>query len=210
MKRTVSVPVQLVLAATIVGSVVSLLKPDPVELPVLMERADKLPPDSRTTVPSRAEQPDAPWRRPWLPDPMTTADAPEPKTASNLPPLPPAGSLASTDNPPPLPSSPPSRPTAPDIVYLGRMIRDGNTQVFFASSGGEPIVLSQGGMLDGSWKIQSISSTNVTLRHVHSGETRSIAIGGRASGGQPGGMPAQVGQGFLASNPADVQIQPVH
>ncbi|WP_208457815.1 hypothetical protein [Burkholderia sp. BCC0405] len=198
------------LAATIVGSAVSLLKPDPVELPVLTERAEKPPPDSRTTVPSRADQPDAPWQRPRLPDSMTTAEAPKPKIASDLPPLPPAGSLASMDRTPPLPSPAPSQPSAPDIVYLGRMIRDGNTQVFFASSGGEPIVLSQGGVLDGSWKIRSISSTHVTLRHVHSGETRSITMGDRAGGGQPGRMPAQVGQGFLASHPADVQIQPVH
>jgi hypothetical protein len=90
------------------------------------------------------------------------------------------------------------------------MIRDGKTLAFFASGGGEPAVLKAGDVLNGRWTIQSISSANVTLQHLHSGETRVIAMGGGTGSAQPGGGTGQVGQGFLASSAADVHIQPVN
>ncbi|WP_322026521.1 hypothetical protein [Burkholderia sp. BCC1977] len=209
MKLTVSTPMQLVLAATLVGSVVSLLQPDPAELPVLTEPTDNASAGSQATALVRADQPDVPWQRPRLPDPAETANAPASNAASGPPPLPPADSLSNPDNPPPLPSAEPPRSTARDIVYLGRMIRDGKTQVFLASNGKEPIVLGRGGVLDGNWTIQSISSTNVTLRHVHTGEARSIAMGSGTGSRQTDEAPTQLGQGFLAGNPADVQVHPV-
>ncbi|WP_175873179.1 hypothetical protein [Burkholderia sp. BCC0397] len=214
MKLTVSKPVQLVLASALVTAAVTLLRPDSIELPMLTERPDSGAIAARTPTPEQTAQSDAPWLRPQLPEPIAT-QAPMSQSGSSgpigLPPLPPAGTLARSDNPPPLPSgSVASQPSAPDIVYLGRMIRDGKTQVFFASGGSDPVVLKAGDVLDDSWTIQSISSTNVTLKHLHSGETRVIAMGGGTGSAQPGGGASQVGQGFLASSPADVHIQPVN
>ena len=105
--------------------------------------------------------------------------------------------------PNPVPSLPPL-PAAlaqPDVVYLGRMVKDGKVQVFFASNG-DAVVLSAGEVLNGNWRIQAISTTDVTLRHLHTGETRLIAMGSTANP-RPGDVaPVQVGQHFLASLPA--------
>ncbi|WP_124823693.1 hypothetical protein [Burkholderia stagnalis] len=211
MKLAVSTPVQLVLAVTLVGSAVSLLQPDSVELPILVEQASKSPAAPHGAGPARIEPSAAPWQRPQLPDPTVADGAKSQATPSGLPPLPPVGVHVGSSHPPPLPSdaAPPPSP-AQDIVYLGRLIRDGKTQVFFASNGGDPVVLNIGDVLNGSWKIQSITSTSVTLRHIRSSETRLIAMGGSAGDTLRDGTSTQVGQGFLASNPAGVQVTPVN
>lgn len=213
MKRTVSRPVQLALTIALVGATVSLLRPDPAELPMLTERTDSGA-AARTASPGQAEASDALWLRPQLSEPIATRATMVEAEPSGLPPLPPGGPLAGSENHPPLPEGPvvsrTSQTSAPDIVYLGRMIRDGKTQVFFASGGGTPIVLNVGDVLDGSWALQSISSMNVTLRHLHSGEIRLIAMGGSTGSAQPGGASDQIGQRFLASSPSDVHVRPVN
>lgn len=214
MKPIVSKPVQLALASALVIAAVALLRPDSIELPMLTERPDSGAIAARMPMPGQTAQSDAPWLRPQLPEPVAT-QAPMSQAGLSgpigLPPLPPAGTFASSDSPPPLPSgSVASQPSAPDIVYLGRMARDGKTQVFFASGGSDPVVLTAGDVLNGSWTIQSISSTNVTLKYLHSGETRVIAMGGGTGSALPSGGTGQVGQGFLASSAADVHVQPVN
>jgi len=210
-KLTVSKPVQFALAVVLVSAAVSLLRPDSVELPMLTERPDSGAIAARTPTPEATAQANAPWLRPQLPEPIATRAPMAQSGPSGLPPLPPAGTLAGSDDPPPLPSgSVTSQPSAPDIMYLGRMIRDGKTRVFFASGGSDPVVLETGDVLNGSWTIQSISSTNVTLKQLHSGETRVIAMGGGTGSAQPDDGAGQVGQGFLASSAADVHIQPVN
>jgi hypothetical protein len=92
----------------------------------------------------------------------------------------------------------------PDVVYLGRMIKDGKVQVFFASTDG-PVVLSTGDVLDGIWQVQAISTTDVALHHLHTGETRLIAMGGGADPRPIGVTPTQVGHRFLASQPKQRQ-----
>ncbi|KWC47687.1 hypothetical protein WL51_28435 [Burkholderia ubonensis] len=211
MKLVVSTPVQLVLAVTLVGSAVSLLQPDSVELPIRVERTGNSPMAPHEAGPPHIEPSTAPWQRPQLPDPMGTDMAKSQATPSGLPPLPPADAHVGPSQPPPLPSvaASPQSP-AQDIVYLGRMIQDGKTRVFFASNGNDPVVLNIGDVLNDSWKIQSITSTTVTLQHVRSSETRLIAMGGAAGGTLHDGTSAQVGQGFLASNPAGVHVTPVN
>ncbi|AOY98192.1 hypothetical protein BKK81_01925 [Cupriavidus sp. USMAHM13] len=211
MKLTISRPVQLALAITLVGTAVALLRPPPVELPILTAWTGSPAGGIRLPTPVQPAQSDPPWLRPQLPEPVAPPAPPAESGPSAPPPLAPAG----PDDAPPLPAAPlASEPAAPDIVYLGRIIRDGKTQVFLASGGGEPLVLKAGDLLHGSWAIQAISSAHITLKHVHSGETQVIAMGGNASGapsGSPhGGASGQVGQRFLGSSPADIHIQPVH
>ncbi|WP_213766678.1 hypothetical protein [Caballeronia sp. dw_19] len=114
-----------------------------------------------------------------------------------MPPLPGAGSTAVTGSTPPLPPLPDAM-TQPDVVYLGRMIKDGKVQVFFASNG-DPVVLSIGEVLNGIWRIQAITPTDVALHHLQTGETRLIATGGSAETHPIGAAPTQVGHRFLAS-----------
>ncbi|QIE27507.1 hypothetical protein SBC1_56130 (plasmid) [Caballeronia sp. SBC1] len=201
MKLTVSKPVQLVLMATVVGSIFLLLRAEPVELP--------LPPLARTssirerdTAASKtSDRDDLPWTRPVLPDPVP----PEPtaQQASGMPPLPGAGVTAVAGSTPPLPPLPDAM-RQPDVVYLGRMIKDGKVQVFFASNG-DPVVLSAGEVLNGIWRIQEITPTDVTLHHLQTGETRLIATGGSADTHPTSAAPTQVGHRFLASQPTQRQ-----
>jgi hypothetical protein len=92
----------------------------------------------------------------------------------------------------------------PDVVYLGRMIKDGKVRVFFASNG-DPVVLGVGDELNGSWRVQVISTTEVTLHHLQTGETRRVAMGGSADP-HPGSVATvQIGQRFLSSQPIQQQ-----
>ncbi|MGA7817960.1 hypothetical protein [Caballeronia sp.] len=136
-----------------------------------------------------------------LPDPVTPKAAVQ--QASGMPPLPPTGVALEANATPPLPPLPAAL-MQPDVVYLGRMIKDGKVQVFFASNG-DPVVLSAGDVLNGSWRVQAISTTDVTLHHVQTGETRLIAMGGGADPRPTGAAPTQVGQRFLASGPKQQQ-----
>jgi len=187
MKLIVSRPVQLMLAVTLVSTFVFQLQPDTTKFPILTEQADNAPLGTRIPMPLRAEHPDVPWLRPQLSEPAATqAPIAGPAQPDDLPPLPPAGTLAGSDTLPPLPhASSASHAAGSDIAYLGRMIQDGKTQVFLTAGSGEPAVLSVGDLLDGSWLIQSISSTNVTLRRMDSGETRMVEMGGGAGSAQP-------------------------
>lgn len=79
---------------------------------------------------------------------------------------------------------------------------DEKVQVFFASDG-NPVVLEAGGVVNGSWKIETVSESDVTLRNLQSGETRLVAMGDSAhSGTRTGVVPVQVGARFLASHPS--------
>lgn len=201
MKLTVSAPVQLVLMTTVVGSIVLLLRPESVELP--------LPPLARTSTTAGREAAasktsdldDRPWSRPVQPDPV--APKPNAQQASGTPPLPGAGVAADGGSTPPLPPLPDAVRQS-DVVYLGRMIKDGKVQVFFASNG-DPVVLSAGEVLNGIWRIQEITPTDVTLHHLQTGETRLIATSGSADMHPIGVAPTQVGQRFLASQPKQRQ-----
>jgi hypothetical protein len=201
MRPTVSTPVQSVLVATIVGSVVLLLRPEPVELTLPVASRTSAATRQQIAAPKIANREDRPWSRPMLPEtvaPRTVA----PKT-SELPPLPPPGFNPDAGSTPPLPPLP-AAPMQPDVVYLGRMIKDGKVKVFFASNG-DPVVLSTGDVLNGSWRVQAISTTEVALHHLQTGETRRVAMGG-STDPHPGSVATvQIGQRFLASQPIQQQ-----
>ncbi|WP_413213021.1 hypothetical protein [Paraburkholderia kururiensis] len=211
MKLVLSPPVQLALAFTLVGATLSTFQADPVELPVLSATTSSPLVTPGAVRSTRTESSAQPWARLQLPDPVV-ADTPKAGVAqSALPPLPPGGVPAGSGPPPPLPSgtAPPRSPTQ-EVAYLGRMIRDGTTQVFLSANEGDPVVLSTGDVLNDSWKIQSITSTAVTLKHIHSDEIRVIAMGGGVSDAVHGEGSTQVGQRFLASDPAGVYVKPVN
>jgi hypothetical protein len=206
MRLTLSTSVLCLLVATAVCSVVLLLRPEPVELvlPVLVAKSPSTEP--RIATSAKVRQEDRPWGRPLLPEPAASAvSAPAGQTPSGLPPLPLQSTESNTGPIPPLPPLPAAM-AQPDVVYLGRMVKDGKVQVFFASNG-EPVVLSTGDILNGTWRIQAISTTDVTLHHLQTGETRLIATGGSAAPRPSGIAPAQVGQRFLASQPIQQPLE---
>jgi hypothetical protein len=203
MNLTLSVPMQLILTAAIVASAVALLRPDPAELPSTDLAHDKPDAGRQAAARSPVQQGERPWKRATVA--QATVVKRSPPSDSEVPPLPSgAASTADTAGMPPLPP-PPEEPSHPDVVYLGRMIKDGKTQIFLASRG-QPFVLRQGDMLDGTWVVQSISDHDVTLRHVGNGEIRLIATGDATAPHHAGAMPAQIGPRFLATNAPQHQV----
>ncbi|MFC0397532.1 hypothetical protein [Paraburkholderia rhizosphaerae] len=198
MNLTLSPPLRLALIATAAGCTVMLLRPEPVEAPG--PASTKLARETREPRVARGDAPPDvhPWRRRALPEP----EIPEPAagaTAQN-PPLPRQDASTQAGSTPPLP--PPMRSAAaqPDIVYLGRLIQDERTQVFFATNG-SAVALDTGGVLNGRWRIDAISAADITLRDLQSGETRHIATAESDNASAAiGAAPAQVGQRFLASH----------
>lgn len=198
MKLTVSTPVQWLLVVAMVSAVALLVRPEPVELSLPVSTRTPSTTGRHIAAAEIVHPDDRPWRRPMLPEPV--AQQTVVGQASALPPLPSAGATPDTNPAPPLPPLPAAL-AQPDVVYLGRMIKDGKVQVFFASSG-DPVVLGPGEALNGSWRVQAISTTDVTLRHLHTGETRLIAMSGTVNPRPGDVVPVQVGQRFLASLPA--------
>ncbi|MBN3759421.1 hypothetical protein [Burkholderia sp. Ac-20365] len=197
MRSTLSAPVQLVLAVTIAITIVSMLIPEPVEHPMSSGVATgEATPDRRPQ--DIAGQPDRPWSRPVLPEVEL------PKQADVLlagtPPLPPPGAGPALDSTPPLPPLPAAQAES-GVTYLGRMVQDGKVQVFLASGSGNPVVLHEGDLFDSTWRVESISPTDVALQNPQTGESRIVAMGGNLAAGSGGVASVQVGQRFLASHP---------
>jgi hypothetical protein len=198
MNLTISTPVQLVLVATLVGSIVVMLRPDPIEVP-----ASALPqgePHAGRKAPAQksGDEADQPWKRAELPEAEAPKAASMETTATTpLPPQP--GVTASAEHVPPLPPTS-AEPAQHDLVYLGRMVKDDKVLVFLASHG-EPVVVREGDVLNGSWLVQSVSSANVTLRQVESGKTRVIAMGDSTDAQSSDVRTVQIGPRFLASDP---------
>lgn len=90
--------------------------------------------------------------------------------------------------PPPPPPPPPviqqvmvpvviPRPVAPNpsFTYLGRMMRDDQVYVFLGR-GDDVEVVAIGDAVDGSWRIESVSDTDVKLRYLPLNELRQLAM----------------------------------
>lgn len=196
MKLTVSTPVQLMLLAAIVGSAILLLRAESASfpLPEFVKTAAATTQKIDQKFPDRVEKP---WLRPLITD--STADNAAAQPVRGLPPLPTTGVVSDAGPMPPLPASM-IQPVQPDMVYLGRMLKDGRTKVFFASTDG-PVVVEEGDVLNGNWRVDKIATAHVLLRHIQSGETRRIVTGGGGEQHTLGVATVQIGPRFLASPP---------
>jgi hypothetical protein len=205
MTVTVSTPLKLALVTTGVVSVVTLMRPESVELPASIGAPVVSSERAKVTAHGTNDEPKHPWLRPRLPElEMPKAES---QSMAGTPPLPPPDTRLDDAATPALPPLPPT-PSQPDMVYLGRIVTDEKAQVFFAANG-EPIVLDEGGVLNGNWRVEAISPTGVTLRNLHSGETRIVATGGETgTHGATGNVaPVQVGPRFLGSPGAQITKQ---
>lgn len=75
------------------------------------------------------------------------------------------------------PPPPPPKPVAPPLPYTfaGRMLQDGKVYVFLAR-GDTVITAKQGDTVDGIYRVDSISETEVALTYVPLGQKQSLAV----------------------------------
>jgi hypothetical protein len=78
--------------------------------------------------------------------------------------------------PPPVPMQPPA-PMAPEpaMSYLGRLEQDGRSYVFLGT-GADPRVVEIGSTIDGLWKVEKVTATQVELRYLPLNQIRFIAV----------------------------------
>ena len=90
-------------------------------------------------------------------------------------------STQSWEPPPPKvkpgPPPPPPKPVAPPLPYTfaGRMLQDGTVFVFLAR-GDTVITAKQGDIIDGVYRVDSITETQVALTYVPLGQKQSLAV----------------------------------
>jgi hypothetical protein len=166
MTLVLSKPVQAALWLTAVLTALALLKPDgsgvvAAGAPAPQEHASPAGDDANPAA-------EAPWVR--VPEEAWTP--PEARQQAALAPPEPA----SPPVPPPV-SMPPPEPTAPDpaMRYLGRLEQDGRSYVFLGT-GADPQVVEVGNAIDGLWKVEKVTATQVELRYLPLNQIRFIAV----------------------------------
>jgi hypothetical protein len=194
MKVTVSAPLRLAALATGIASVVTILRPEPADFPASGRVRATAAAPQRTPARDVTHAQVRPWSRAILPEP----DVPKPALQAAA--LPAPATTRNSNSTPPLPPLP-TAADAPNVKYLGRIIEDDKVQVFLAANG-DPVALATGGVLDGRWRIESISEASVALRDLQSNETRSVTTDANAYAGAADGVaPVQIGLHYLASQP---------
>lgn len=161
-----SKPLQAALWLTAVLTALALLKPDGSGVP-----AAGAPAAQEHASPaggSAAAAAEAPWVR--VPEEAWTP--PEARQQAALAPLAPVPAPV----PPPVSMQPPE-PTAPDpaMSYLGRLEQDGRSYVFLGT-GADPQVVEVGSAIDGLWKVEKVTATQVELRYLPLNQIRFIAV----------------------------------
>lgn len=94
----------------------------------------------------------------------------------------PAGELFGSHSwqpPPPKVVAAPAKPSAPPMPYrfAGKLIQNGQLQVFL-SKGDTPIPIKQGEVLDGTYRVESIAESGITLVYLPLGHKEHIPAGG--------------------------------
>ncbi|GAA4347978.1 hypothetical protein GCM10023165_33320 [Variovorax defluvii] len=160
-----SKPLQAALWLTAVLTVVVLMKPEApgvlaADAPALQKEEARAPAEVAVTV-------DTPWVR-APEDAWTPPEAEQP--AAVAPPAPPPAP------PPPTAIAPPPEPVAPDpaMRYLGRLDQDGRRFVFLGV-GDDAQVVEVGAAIDGVWKVEKVTATQVELRYLPLNQIRAIA-----------------------------------
>jgi hypothetical protein len=160
-----SKPLQAALWLTAVLTLLALLKPDGAGAPAAEAPARR---EHASPAGGDATAPAAPWIRvpeeAWMP--------PEARQQAALAPPAPVPDPV----PPPVPMQPPA-PTAPEpaMSYLGRLEQDGRSYVFLGT-GADPRVVEIGSTIDGLWKVEKVTATQVELRYLPLNQIRFIAV----------------------------------
>lgn len=77
--------------------------------------------------------------------------------------------------PPPPPPPPPPVPPPNPYRFAGRLMQDGQAQVFL-TKGDLPVAIKVGDMLDGSYRIETITTTSISMTYVPLGYRETIPI----------------------------------
>jgi hypothetical protein len=124
----------------------------------------------------------------------------------------PAGDLFGSQSwqpPPPKVGAAPAKPVAPPVPYrfAGKLMQNGELQIFL-SKGDAPIPIKQGEILDGAYRVESITEDRVTLVYVPLGQWTIIPLSSALSA--PSVVQSPVGAPSLASQrgPAGGAVPP--
>lgn len=86
------------------------------------------------------------------------------------PPPPPPPKVVVTAPSPPPPVAPPN-----PYRFAGRILRDGQTQVFL-TRGEYPVLIKEGDVLEGEYRVESISSASISLTYIPLGTRDVVAV----------------------------------
>jgi len=160
-------PVQAALWLTAVLTALALLKPEPSGVPAAAAPA---PPEHVSPARGRAA---ATAEAPWVRAPEEAWTPPEAERQAALA----APAPAPSPVPPPAPIVQAPEPTAPEpaMSYLGRLEQDGRSHVFLGV-GADLRIVEIGGSIDGLWKVEKVTATQVELRYLPLDQIRFIAV----------------------------------
>ncbi|KUZ71941.1 hypothetical protein WI36_18440 [Burkholderia ubonensis] len=126
--------------------------------------APRAPVDTPTPAPTPREQLAA------LRAPVSVESANDPFTASSWQPPPPVEA--------PPPTARPAPPTAPPVPfsYVGELDAKADKPQVFLSNGDQLLIVSPGDVIDGQYRVDSVSASNVVLTYLPLNQTQVVSI----------------------------------
>ncbi|KUZ79911.1 hypothetical protein [Burkholderia ubonensis] len=102
--------------------------------------------------------------------PVSVASANDPFTASSWQPPPPVEA--------PPPTARPAPPTAPPVPfsYVGELDAKADKPQVFLSNGDQLLIVSPGDVIDGQYRVDSVSASNVVLTYLPLNQTQVVSI----------------------------------
>ncbi|KWO66311.1 hypothetical protein [Burkholderia ubonensis] len=102
--------------------------------------------------------------------PVSVESANDPFTASSWLPPPPVEA--------PLPAARPAPPTAPPVpfTYVGELDAKADKPQVFLSNGDQLLIVSPGDVIDGQYRVDSVSASNVVLTYLPLNQTQVVSI----------------------------------
>ncbi|KVD60467.1 hypothetical protein [Burkholderia ubonensis] len=102
--------------------------------------------------------------------PVSVESANDPFTASSWLPPPPVEA--------PLPTARPAPPTAPPVpfTYVGELDAKADKPQVFLSNGDQLLIVSPGDVIDGQYRVDSVSASNVVLTYLPLNQTQVVSI----------------------------------